>query len=253
MFEGVPTASEELPPAVDLREFFPSVHDQQTVHGCTAHACVALVEYFERRALGATPRLSARFLHQVAAEIGKSRGMQGNDLRTHLQAMTTFGAPPARLWPWKTKGFDLPPGPQLYGYAQQFSDIYYLKLDRRNQTGTVALHLVRSFLAAGIPLAFGFAVPGIMDDDGTIPYFRSSQNASVLGGQTVVAVGYDDRRRTGGQGAVLVRSSWGSGWGEQGHGWLPYAYVEEQLAVCFWAIVSRKWLLSGEFGRPMTV
>ena len=36
----------------------------------------------------------------------------------------------------------------------------------------------------------------------------------------------------------------------EGYGWLPYAYVEEQLAADFWTVISDEWLDSDEFLRP---
>ena len=71
--------------------------------------------------------------------------------------------------------------------------------------------------------------------------------------QAVVAAGYDDRRLRGTRGALLIRNSWSSEWGDAGYGWLPYAYVEECLANSFWTLVSAEWLGSGEFQRPGVV
>jgi hypothetical protein len=54
---------------------------------------------------------------------------------------------------------------------------------------------------------------------------------SFRGGQVVVAVGYDDRRLPGNQGAILIRSSWGTQWGQSGYGWLPYSFVTGPLQI----------------------
>jgi C1A family cysteine protease len=66
----------------------------------------------------------------------------------------------------------------------------------------------------------------------------------------VIAAGYDDRWLRGSRGALLVRSSWGSEFGENGYGWLPYAYVEEHLAADFWTLFHPDWITSGEFDLP---
>jgi C1A family cysteine protease len=63
-----------------------------------------------------------------------------------------------------------------------------------------------------------------------------------------LAVGYDDARAIRStRGALLTRNSWGTGWGDGGYGWLPEAYVKEQLAVDFWTFLRPEWLGSGEF------
>lgn len=87
---------------------------------------------------------------------------------------------------------------------------------------------------------FGFSVyssiPGIGEGTGDIPY--PGPGDRLEGGHAVVAVGYDDARKIGSQtGALLIRNSWSIDWGEDGYGWLPYAYVENGLAVDFWSLV----------------
>jgi C1A family cysteine protease len=70
----------------------------------------------------------------------------------------------------------------------------------------------------------------------------------LYGGHANVAVGYDDTINIGGQqGALLVRNSWGTGWGLQGYAWLSYKYVTAGLAADWWSLVDEKWVNSGNF------
>jgi C1A family cysteine protease len=51
----------------------------------------------------------------------------------------------------------------------------------------------------------------------------------------------------------LIRSSWGSRWGDNGNGWLPVAFLRKQLARDCWTLVSEEWLESGELSRPAVI
>ena len=48
-------------------------------------------------------------------------------------------------------------------------------------------------------------------------------------------------------GALLIRDSWGTGWGDAGYGWLPYEYVLKGLAEDFWSILKKEWVDTGVF------
>jgi C1A family cysteine protease len=137
----------------------------------------------------------------------------------------------------------------LYSFDEPYSGIRYVRLDGRNATGRETLQTVKALLRAGFPSCFGLSVPSSLTVDGQIPYRPTFD--SPLGGQAMVAVGYDDRWLRGSRGALLVRSSWGQGWGDDGYGWLPYAYVEERLAVDFFTLLNPAWIASGEFESPL--
>jgi C1A family cysteine protease len=245
---GLRSAGQPDPDSVDLREFFGPARDQAGWPTSAAHACVALVEYFQRRSFGMLTELSPLFLSQTAAHGGRAAGLPGVDLRTNLQWMVRCGVPPEHYWAYCPENVRSEPGPHLYRFTTPYGQIRYLRLDRRNTTGGETLAVVKAFLAAGFPSAFGFAVPDSLTTDGEIPCRPAFDG--LAGGQAAVVVGYDDRRLHRTRGALLIRCSWGAEWGEQGYGWLPYSSVEQQMARCFWTLAHEDWLATGEFHRP---
>ena len=148
--------------------------------------------------------------------------------------------------PYQTGDYDEEPTAFCYAFAQAFKAIRYYRLDSRGVAGDDLVKRVKSFLAAGYPSMFGFTVYNFGNDKGEIHFPTNSD--PVLGGHAVVAIGYDDNRKIGGdKGAIKIRNSWGEGWGEGGYGWLPYRYLEEGLADDFWSLFKAEYVETGKF------
>jgi C1A family cysteine protease len=81
---------------------------------------------------------------------------------------------------------------------------------------------------------------------GLVPY--PSPKSRCYGGHAIVAAGYDDDLTVGGdKGALLIRNSWGTGWGDGGYGWMSYRYVTEGLGLDWWTVIDQKWVDTGQF------
>ena len=59
-------------------------------------------------------------------------------------------------------------------------------------------------------------------------------HSHLYGGHAIVAAGYDDSISINGdKGALLIRNSWGTGWGESGYGRIEYGCSNVGYAACY--------------------
>lgn len=244
-----------LPACVDLTAWCSPVENQGALGSCTAHAGVGVVEYYERRAFGRHIDASRLFLYKVTRNLLHWTGDTGAFLRTTMGAMVLFGVPPEEYWPYVTADFDKEPFSFCYAFAQNYQTIQYFRLDPPATPKDLLLMWIKAFLAAGLPSMFGFTVFSSIrqaDDDGKIPH--PCRGERILGGHAVMAVGYDDKMEIKNStcgvkttGALLIRNSWGTEWGNNGYGWLPYKYVLNGLAVDWWSLLKNEWVDTGKF------
>ena len=251
-----------LPATVDLRSWCSPIEDQINLGSCTANAGVGILEYFERRAFNKHVDASRLFLYKTTRNLMHVTGDTGATLRKTMQAMTVFGVPPEEYWPYNPPpkpDFDVEPPAFCYSFALSYNALTYYRLDPADVTDRQAiLQRIKTNLSTGLPAMFGFTVYNSVGqaatNGGKIPF--PVRGERILGGHAIDAVGYEDamkiRNASSGDiettGALFIRNSWGTGWGDRGYGWLPYDYVLRGLAVDWWSILKAEWVNSGNFG-----
>jgi C1A family cysteine protease len=253
--EPVEATIGSLPPQVDLRSSFSPVEDQGQLGSCTANAAVGLLEYFERRTQGKYTDASRLFVYKTERDLLGWTGDTGAFLRTAMQALVLFGAPPEKYWPYDGRPpatntrFDVEPSAFCYAFGANFQALKYFRLDPPGTTPAQLLANIKSYLAQGFPSMFGFPVYPEYDHPlpgGLVAYPAPTSRSR--GGHANVAAGYDDTITIGGDtGALLVRNSWGPGWGLGGYAWMSYRYVTQGLATDWWTMISAEWVDSGVF------
>jgi len=248
-----------LPKSIDLREWCSPVEDQGMLGSCTAHAGAGIIEYYERKSFGKHIDASRLFLYKVTRNLMRMKGDTGAYLRTTIGAMVLFGVPPEDYCPYADdeKKFDKEPPAFCYAFAQNYQTIKYYLHDPPETPANTIRNRVKTSLASGHPAMFGFTVYNSIEQaekTGKIPF--PSSREKIEGGHAVAAVGYNDRIKINniyGQkettGALLIRNSWGKGWGEEGYGWLPYDYILKGLAEDFWSVIKKEWVDAGEFNE----
>lgn len=261
---AMPHASTTLPRWVDLRPsgWLPTVEDQGPIGSCTAQSVVGVLETLACSVRAEWTDLSRLFLYKVTRNVLQWTGDTGAYIRSTIKAATLFGVPPEELLPYDVIKYEQEPSAFLYQYATSFKANTYARLDTVDSSapatpGAQALENIKSVLARGYTVAFGFPVFSSIQSPrhylGEVPYPRADQDRQI-GGHAVQAIGYNDDLILEGPdgrdtpGGIVFRNSWGTEWGDAGFGYLPYAYFEESLAVDCWTIFNAAWVDEKLFG-----
>lgn len=250
------SALSAAPKKMDLISYCSPIENQGSLGSCTANAAVGVLEYYEKRAFGKYIDGSRLFVYKTTRNLLGWTGDTGAYLRTTMGALALFGVPQEKYFPYQTTNFEQEPSSFIYALAQSYKAATYYRLDPLGATYANVLANIKTHLIAGLPSMFGFTCYASINDSyrtGHIPFPGSGEN--LAGGHAVVAIGYDDnliiknpQYNTQTKGALIIRNSWGTSWGDGGYGYLPYEYVLRGLATDFWVIVKNDWVDTGKFG-----
>lgn len=212
--------------SADLRRGCSAVENQGRLGSCTANALAGILEFLDNRIDGKYEDASRLFIyyneralqHTVAYDSGAS-------LRTGIKTLAKTGSCPEASWPYNIAQFARKPLTRCYTEAKAHRIVSYHRIE--------TLQEMQSCLAEGYPFVFGFTVYESFESPQTAAtgiVKMPAKTERALGGHAVMAVGYDQKKKT-----FIVRNSWGKTWGQAGYCTMPFAYLET-LAADFWTV-----------------
>lgn len=220
-----------LPSSADLSTSpdMPPIYDQGQLGSCTGNAIAAAVDFDNHRQTGEFLTPSRLWIYYQERVIeGTVSQDSGAQIRDGVKAVSQLGVCPESDWTYDIGTFANPPPRKDYRDALKDRVLTY-------QAAPQVLWALKSVLAGGTPVVFGFTVYSAfetpqVEQSGIVP--MPSPGDQVLGGHAVVLVGYDDAVDR-----FRVRNSWGPGWGQNGYFEMPYLYVtSSSLSSDFWVI-----------------
>jgi len=178
---------------------------------------------------------SERFLYYVSrvkqSSIAPTRNV-GVFLRDVLKTLVTYGICKEENCPFYIDSkFPISAAPSEASYveAKNFQILEYARIPENKPEDI--LGIVKRVLAAEYVFVGGFqCFTNIFTGNvGFIP--MPSKRDLPTGGHAVLFVGYDDVR-----GVVKFKNSWGPEWGDNGYGYLPYAYFSNGWVGDMWTV-----------------
>ena len=222
----------QLPPAIDLAnraEWKPAL-DQGELGSCTAHAIAGAIQYHQIKKKVAVTDPSRLFLYYNARlREGHAKQDSGAQIRTIMKSANKDGACFEKSWPYNINVFTKRPRLACYNAGFKHRTVGYHRVN-------VDLISIKKALAEDFPIVGGIVLYDSVFSTSTTKSGRlvlPSIKKQPIGGHAILFVGYDDKRKV-----LKFRNSWGTEWGDNGYGYLPYSYVTDSRVLCddFWTI-----------------
>ena len=212
------------PTRVDLRANCSPVEDQGDLGSCTAFAVAKGVREYLQRTHGeqATP-LSALFAYYETRKLRNAVDKDsGATITDAMKAIATAGAAPEALSPYNIDVFTKKPSAAAYKAAPQWKLTTGVQL--------AGLDDVKKALARKQPVVFGMIMYNTFNQVGADGLLPMPQNGDIMvGGHAVMVAGYDDKTKV-----LIVKNSMGTGFGDHGYFYMPYAYVTPDNVMDIW-------------------
>jgi C1A family cysteine protease len=215
-----------ITPSIDLRPLLLPVRQQGRRQSCLAFASSAAHEHVAN--IGEHLSVEYLFFHTVARTPGQNPEA-GTTMVATAQTLSQEGQPVETVWPYS-------PSQALPWVPPTFSDPLF---KTTMAPGKPTFADLAATLDQQLPVILGLVI--------TDAFFRPNTQGIVpdltpdleRGGHAVLAVGHG--LDPAGQEAVLIRNSWGPGWGLDGYAWLSRSYVDRQLHETANLLKERPW------------
>lgn len=208
----------KVPAFMDLTQTYSvPVVQQGALGACTGNGIAGALAYLQVKEGDPLLYPSRLFIYYNERVIeGTVNEDAGAGIRDGIKSVTDIGFCPETDWPYDISKFTYKPSDTAYADASK-------DLVKSYQSVPVSSQSIMEAIALGYPVIFGITVYDsfMQSQTGDIPMPASYE--SVQGGHCMIAVGYDQATMR-----FKFQNSWGTSWGNQGFGTIPFDYLGSQ-------------------------
>ena len=220
------------PATVDLRKtgYLPEIWDQGPLGSSVAHATLAAWAFDLNKAdllQGFVP--SRQFMYYNQRVIMNTVGFDsGASIRDAIKILNRIGVCSEEFYPYDPSSFTDRPIDDAWENATKHQQVIQYRRIR------LLLEDILKSLSIKHPVIFGFTVYESFEHPdvartGIMPVPKLGEK--IVGAHCVLIVGYDSQRKF-----LLCRNSWGTGWGQGGYFWMPFAFINSRNCQDFWIL-----------------
>ena len=203
-----------------MREWDSLVEDQGTLGSCEGNAITNAYELQVKRLYPEKfVELSRLFVYYNSRLLDNSvMEDAGAYLRDGMKAIQKFGICSEKLWPYDIKKFTVKPTEECYKDAESRTITSYQSLDTLDEV----LHAIND----NKPVVIGVTVYdsfNLVSKENPVIRNPIENEKDSGGGHAMTIVGYDIPKKQ-----FLIKNSFGTDWGDNGYGWLPFDYAEAE-------------------------
>lgn len=215
-----------IPNYIDWSGKMSSVKDQGQLGSCVGFAVASMKEFQEQMehekevAEGKSYvreedhyDLSEAWIYWNCKKIDPWPNEEGTSIRIAMKVLQKIGVPTEEAYPYSDQFQGSPEVWAKMIAKWGLIDSYY----RCNNLQELKVGLSNGPVVIGIGC---FREIFYVGADGIVPY--PSNPNEMLGGHAICAVGYSDNRQL-----IKFKNSWGTSWGKNGYGYLPYRYIDD--------------------------
>ena len=215
--------------SIDLRSKFTPVYNQEELGSCTANAVAGIYQFDEIKQDSNLFMPSRLYIYYNERDIeGTINYDSGATIRDCIKTINKQGVCDEKIWPYDISKFKMKPSNDCYIEGRKNYSLEYNQLVQN-------IEQLKSSLKNNKPIIFGCSVYESFESEkvkNTGIIHIPKDNERLLGGHAIVLVGFNNEKKW-----FIFRNSWGSDWGDNGYGYIPYEYVlDNDLCSDFWVV-----------------
>lgn len=228
--------------SVDLRktEMFPCIRDQGHLGSSVAFALIAAYVFSLRKeGIAVETNYSPQFVYfNQRLLTGTTEADSGGSIRDAIKVIERLGICKEEMYPYTTGFFRDRPTEESYKYA--YSNKYPIQYRRLKLT----LEDIMKSISIKYPVIMGFTVyESFLHPDvartGVMPVPKLGEK--IISHHSTLIIGYDSVKKY-----FLCRNSWGESWGQKGHFWIPFQFINSRNCSDLWIISSSTGSIKNE-------